>query len=427
MTSETSLKYRIAAYRGDEPFAFFSYSHDDSALVFVEFEALSAAGIRFYYDEGIHPGHTWHDELAKAIARCAVFVLFVTARSVASRNCQRELAFALDNDKPVVAVHLEDTSLPSGVRLAIGDRQAIIRSRFEEARYREQLIAAIREHIGALGVPPVAAVAPIVKQPYKRRRALFAAVVVAIAALAVTLLWHREPTNATAPAIAETSVAILPFVAMSEDASLRHLGEGLSEQITNRLANRRDLTVASRTSAFDQGGKTVVEIARDLRVSYVLEGSVRQTGENVRATAQLVRGDDGMQLFSEAFDIPKGMTTELDQTATLVTSIVVSTLHSEDMLRHARTQTHSREAFERYAAATRLRFAVENGRATVANPMQVLDDLDRGDRARSGICFCAFLAGQYLPEQVRSEYGLWSALFRRSASINRERAGAATR
>ena len=158
MTSETSLKYRIAAYRGDEPYAFVSYAHEDAEVVFAELAALTEQGVRVYYDEGIHPGHTWHDALAKAIEQCAVFVLFVTARSVASRNCQRELAFALDNDKPVVAVHLEDTELPSGLRLAIGDCQAIIRSRFDEGRYRERVLAAIREHVGTDVAAPVATV-----------------------------------------------------------------------------------------------------------------------------------------------------------------------------------------------------------------------------------------------------------------------------
>ena len=198
MASE-NLKYRIAAYRGERPYAFVSYAHDDADVVFAEFEALSAAGLRFYYDEGIHPGHTWHQELAKAIEQCAVFVLFVTARSVASRNCQRELAFALDNDKPVVAVHLEDTELPAGVRLAIGDRQAIIRSRFDEARYRERLLGAIREHVGE----PLPAEAPrSVPQPNvpddptpppaKRSRIPLAAAAIALVAVVAAYVGYSQ-------------------------------------------------------------------------------------------------------------------------------------------------------------------------------------------------------------------------------------------
>ena len=151
--------YRVAAYRGPEKFAFVSYAHEDSALVFEELDALVAAGVRFYYDEGIHPGHRWHDALADALERCAVFVFFVTARSVASRNCQDEIAFVVEHDKPLIAVYLEDVELPAGLRLAIGNRQAIVRSRFDETRYRERLLAAIREHVGAATASPVPATA----------------------------------------------------------------------------------------------------------------------------------------------------------------------------------------------------------------------------------------------------------------------------
>jgi len=141
-------RYRVTAYRGDAPFAFVSYSHDDTALVFPQLETLVEAGVRLYYDEGIHPGHTWDDELAHAIERCAVFVFFVTRHSPASQNCRREIAFAVDHDKPIIAVHLEDVELPPGLRLSIGNRQAIVRAKFDEARYRERLVAAIREHVG---------------------------------------------------------------------------------------------------------------------------------------------------------------------------------------------------------------------------------------------------------------------------------------
>ncbi len=90
------------------------------------------------------PGRAWDDELAEAILRSAVFVFFVSAHSVASPNCRREIALAVDNDKPVIAVYLEDVELPPGLRLSIGTRQAIVRARFDEARYRERLVAAIQ-------------------------------------------------------------------------------------------------------------------------------------------------------------------------------------------------------------------------------------------------------------------------------------------
>lgn len=141
-------RYRIAAYRGDEPFAFISYSHDDSEAVFAEMDTLSAEGLRFKYDEGIHPGSAWDDEIGEAIMKCSVFVFFATGRSVTSKNCRQEIALAVDYDRPVIAVHLEDVELPPGLKLSLGNRQAIVRARFDEARYRERLISAISEHVG---------------------------------------------------------------------------------------------------------------------------------------------------------------------------------------------------------------------------------------------------------------------------------------
>jgi len=146
-------RYRVTAYRGDAPFAFVGYSHDDAAVVFPELQSLVDAGVRVYYDEGIHPGHRWHDELADALERCAVYVFFATPRSVKSRNCQDEITFVAERDKPILAVHLEDTDLPPGLRLAIGSRQAIVKSKFDEARYRERLIDAVRQLVGATDSP----------------------------------------------------------------------------------------------------------------------------------------------------------------------------------------------------------------------------------------------------------------------------------
>ena len=180
--------YRIPAYRGDAPFAFVSYAHDDSATVFAELDLLAAQGMRFYYDEGIHPGHTWDDELAAAIQRCAVFVFFVTGRSVASPNCRREIAFALEHGKPVLAVHLEDADLPAGLKLSIGNRQAIVRSRFDEPRYRERLIAAIQEHLGDAREPVSASPAPTPMPPVKQRRRRWLSAVVALLAVAVGIV-----------------------------------------------------------------------------------------------------------------------------------------------------------------------------------------------------------------------------------------------
>jgi TolB-like protein/Flp pilus assembly protein TadD len=100
------------------------------------------------------------------------------------------------------------------------------------------------------------------------------------------------------------SVAVLPFVNMSGDPENEFFSDGLSEEILNALAQVPGLRVPARTSSFAFKGKTqdVVRIAEALRVSTVLEGSVRKAGTRVRITAQLIKAADGYHLWSQTFD-----------------------------------------------------------------------------------------------------------------------------
>jgi adenylate cyclase len=100
------------------------------------------------------------------------------------------------------------------------------------------------------------------------------------------------------------SVAVLPFVNMSDDKDNEYFSDGMTEEILNALAKVKDLRVASRTSAFAFKGKVqdVLEIAEELRVDTVVEGSVRKSGNRVRVTAQLISAEDGYHLWSETYD-----------------------------------------------------------------------------------------------------------------------------
>jgi len=100
------------------------------------------------------------------------------------------------------------------------------------------------------------------------------------------------------------SIAVLPFAALSDDTSDAFFGKGIAEELLNALAQFPDLKVAARTSAFAFEGRHVDlrEIGRQLDVAHVLEGSVRRSGEQLRVTAQLIRVDDGVQLWSESYE-----------------------------------------------------------------------------------------------------------------------------
>ena len=103
---------------------------------------------------------------------------------------------------------------------------------------------------------------------------------------------------------ARRSIAVLPFVNMSSDQEQEWYADGLTEEILNSLAKAPDLLVAARTSSFAFKGSAapIVNIANELGVDHVLEGSVRRGAEQIRITAQLIRADDGFHLWSETYD-----------------------------------------------------------------------------------------------------------------------------
>ena len=100
------------------------------------------------------------------------------------------------------------------------------------------------------------------------------------------------------------SVTVLPFVNMSGDREQEYFSDGLAEEVINALARVPGLRVTARTSAFAFKGKEIKvgDIARDLGVEHVLEGSVRKSGQRIRVTAQLVSAADGCPIWSERWD-----------------------------------------------------------------------------------------------------------------------------
>jgi serine/threonine protein kinase/Tfp pilus assembly protein PilF len=106
------------------------------------------------------------------------------------------------------------------------------------------------------------------------------------------------------PVSAAKSVAVLPFANMSNDPDNEYFTDGMAEEIINALSKIQALRVASRTSSFAFKGKNedVRRIGEHLKVSTVLEGSVRKMGNKLRIAAQLINVADGYQLWSERYD-----------------------------------------------------------------------------------------------------------------------------
>jgi adenylate cyclase len=115
---------------------------------------------------------------------------------------------------------------------------------------------------------------------------------------------RQARSEALVESYGEKSIVVLPFVNMSGDPANEYFADGISEELLNLLANVPELRVISRSSAFAFKGKDlkIGEIAEQLNVAHVLEGSVRKAGDRVRITAQLVDARSDTHLWSATYD-----------------------------------------------------------------------------------------------------------------------------
>jgi TolB-like protein/Flp pilus assembly protein TadD len=160
-----------------------------------------------------------------------------------------------------------------------------------------------------------------------------------------------EPIAQPAPApIPNNSIAVLRFANLGGNEADEFFSDGLSEELLNLLARLQELKVASRTSSWAVPEGTAVDAIRDrLRVAYVLEGSVRRSGDVVRVTAQLIDSSDGYHVWSEIFDRRiENVFSVQDQVARKITN-ALEILLSEKSRRYLRDhRIENDEAYEAY-------------------------------------------------------------------------------
>ncbi len=188
----------------------------------------------------------------------------------------------------------------------------------KDAGARPQTGAEVVRRIDALlNAPTVLLAAPMattvnntVLAHSPRRRGRFVVAIVAVVAAVAALWWQPwriAPTSTAvvvAPAPAVASIAVLPFVDMSENKDQDYFSDGLSEELLDRLTKLPQLQVAGRTSSFSFKGKNddLRSIGQKLGVTTVLEGSVRKAGNRLRITAQLINVADGFHVWSQSYD-----------------------------------------------------------------------------------------------------------------------------
>src|SRR5882762_7041831 len=144
------------------------------------------------------------------------------------------------------------------------------------------------------------------RSPLKRSlwKFVFLPLLAVVAAVGIGREFRLARNGLNLPSSNNPSIAVLPFVDMSPGKDQEYFSDGLAEQLIDDLAKVPRLKVVGRSSAFQFKGKNedLRDVGRKLGVANVLEGSVRRDGNHVRITAELIKADDGFQLWSQTYD-----------------------------------------------------------------------------------------------------------------------------
>jgi TolB-like protein len=310
---------------------FLSYASQDADAAQRICTALRAAGIEIWFDQSeLRGGDAWDRQIRKQIQDCALFIPLISQHSQERLEgyFRLEWKLAVDRSHRMAA---ERSFIVPVVVDSTRERDALVPDAFRDVHWTylsegEASQAFVARVAALLGAPAPVAMATV---PSPRpvtlrlartpnRRALWIPLV--LAALAIVLgggwfaLQHSglrrhaqaDTVGQSQPAVAEKSIAVLPFVDLSEKHDQEYFADGVAEETLNQLAQIPGLKVIGRTSSFQFKGKSddLRKIGTALGAAYVLEGSVRRSGDRLRVTAQLLDTQDGAHRWSESYDRP---------------------------------------------------------------------------------------------------------------------------
>jgi TolB-like protein/tetratricopeptide (TPR) repeat protein len=288
---------------------FISYASQDADTANEICRSLESQGTSCWIaPRDVTAGAQYADAIVRAITDSKALVLVMSASSVASAHVGREVERAAAKHKQIIAFKIDAAPLSAALEYFLSQSQWIDVPALGMTAALVKLAEAVEQgSVSSTRAIPAAKHAGGLTRPI----AIAAALVVAFGVVVGSgfYFWAANHGAAHAPAvtaITDKSIAVLPFVDMSEKKDQEYFGDGMAEEIINMLSQVPNLHVPARTSSFFFKGKSmkIADIAHELNVADVLEGSIRRSGNQIRVTAQLVRADTGYHLWSNTYDRP---------------------------------------------------------------------------------------------------------------------------
>ncbi|HZR04801.1 MAG TPA: FlgO family outer membrane protein [Candidatus Udaeobacter sp.] len=223
-----------------------------------------------------------------------------------------------------------------------------------EDRYRSahELLGALKNLRRKLEAELERAAAPLWLRWARSPASVVVGLLVLAFALALPFYWHRNPATSPTP---DKSIAVLPLQNLSDDQENAFFADGVQDELLSNLAKIKDLKVISRTSVmqYKSGSKrNLKEIAQQLGVSNVVEGSVRRSGDHVRVSVQLIDARTDRHLWGENYDRTLADSVSLQgELATEIASAVGATLSPQEKARVQAKPTNNPAAYDAYLRA----------------------------------------------------------------------------
>ena len=255
------------------PDVFLSYNREDQAAARRFAEAFAAQGLDVWWDTALKSGEAYDEVTETALRTAKAVVVLWSKRSVASRWVRAEATLA-DRNKTLIPCMIEPCERPIMFELVQTAELSHWSGDTGDLAW-QAFLADVSRFVDTRAAPVTR------PQPAPARPAM------------------PQPAASTKPAI-----LILPFVNMSGDAEQEFFSDGVSEDIITDLGRVSAISVVSRNAAFALKGRVIAaaQLARDMKVSHILEGSIRKSGHRVRITATLVEAATDAQVWADRFD-----------------------------------------------------------------------------------------------------------------------------
>jgi TolB-like protein len=386
---------------------FISYASPDAEVAQKVCAALEAADLTCWIaPRDVLPGTLYADGIVRAIDESGILVLILSKDAVGSPHVGRELERAASKRHPIVALRIDTAPLTPAFEYFLNQSQWIEAGTGGTDGAISRLVEAVGRHLSpgtapaSIHTPPIHSAAP--KLAASRRGWIIAAVVALGLGGAYVLVgkaWlAKHETTAPTVSVSDKSIAVLPFTDMSEKKDQEYFADGMAEEIIDLLVKVPGLKVISRTSSFQFKGKTedLRSIGSQLGVAYVLEGSVRKSGDHLRVTAQLIDSRDGTHLFSQSYD--QDLVDVLKMQDEIAASLVrVLQVEVTDKVIVSRPALRNTQAYTAYLQGLHAkdRFDQEGFEQAVNDFQQALDLDPSFGAAAGGLANAYFLLGQF--------------------------------